>query len=89
MFFPEPERELLDHLKGLFHGLSTVRVDKATGGGRNHAPGKEELQIDATLSQAELYVEQGLIRNAKRILENLRIKFPVSNYSLDMCMRMA
>lgn len=32
--------------------------------------------IDATIAQAELYVEQGLIRNAKRILENLRIKFP-------------
>lgn len=32
--------------------------------------------IKETLDQADLYVEQGLIRNARRILENLRAKFP-------------
>ncbi|MFC2163432.1 tetratricopeptide repeat protein [Acidobacteriota bacterium] len=44
--------------------VSSVQLDEA------------KSTIDATLAQAELYVEQGLIRNAKRILENLRIKFP-------------
>ncbi|MBN1224329.1 MAG: tetratricopeptide repeat protein [Candidatus Aminicenantes bacterium] len=39
--------------------------------------------IDATLAQAELYVEQGLIRNAKRILENLRSKFPEDSRILE------
>ena len=28
------------------------------------------------MEKANLYVEQGLVRNAKRILENLRIRFP-------------
>lgn len=32
--------------------------------------------VDSTLAKAELYVDQGLIRNARRLLENLRIKFP-------------
>ncbi|MCK4263315.1 MAG: tetratricopeptide repeat protein, partial [Candidatus Aminicenantes bacterium] len=32
--------------------------------------------IEANLAKADLYIEQGLIRNAKRILENLRLKFP-------------
>lgn len=32
--------------------------------------------IEENLAKADLYIEQGLIRNARRILENLRIKFP-------------
>jgi len=32
--------------------------------------------VDSTLAKADLYVNQGLIRNAKRLLENLRMKFP-------------
>lgn len=32
--------------------------------------------IEENLAKADLYIEQGLIRNAKRILEHLRIKFP-------------
>ena len=39
--------------------------------------------IDATLAQAQLYVEQGLIRNAKRILEHLRSKFPENPLILE------
>ncbi len=34
----------------------------------------EELEMN--LAQADLYITQGLLRNAKRILENLRIQFP-------------
>jgi tetratricopeptide (TPR) repeat protein len=32
--------------------------------------------VDSTLVKADLYVNQGLIRNARRLLENLRMKFP-------------
>jgi tetratricopeptide (TPR) repeat protein len=32
--------------------------------------------VDSTLAKADLYVNQGLIRNARRLLENLRMKFP-------------
>lgn len=32
--------------------------------------------IDSTLAKADLYADQGLLRNAKRILENLRMRYP-------------
>ncbi len=32
--------------------------------------------IETSLSKADLYVEQGLVRNAKRMLENLVMRFP-------------
>jgi len=35
-----------------------------------------EQRLEMSLAQADLYVEQGLLRNARRILENLRISFP-------------
>jgi tetratricopeptide (TPR) repeat protein len=38
----------------------------------------EEADIDFLLGKAELYVSQGLIRNARRILENLSLRFPHS-----------
>lgn len=39
------------------------------------AEGSEEM-LEMNLAQAELYINQGLLRNAKRILENLRIHYP-------------
>ncbi|MGB2844045.1 MAG: hypothetical protein WBC02_04225, partial [Candidatus Aminicenantaceae bacterium] len=38
--------------------------------------GEVNEMLEKNLSQANLYIEQGLIRNARRILENLRISFP-------------
>lgn len=35
-----------------------------------------EQKLEMSLAQADLYIEQGLLRNARRILENLRISFP-------------
>jgi tetratricopeptide (TPR) repeat protein len=32
--------------------------------------------VRETLDQADLYIQQGLVRNARRILENLRFKYP-------------
>jgi tetratricopeptide (TPR) repeat protein len=38
----------------------------------------EEEDIDLLLARVDLYVNQGLVRNARRILENLNIRFPRS-----------
>ena len=35
-----------------------------------------EQKLEMSLAQADLYIEQGLLRNARRILENLRITYP-------------
>jgi len=39
---------------------------------------REEAEegLEANLAQADLYVEQGLVKSAKRILENLRLEYP-------------
>ncbi len=37
---------------------------------------KTEETLEASLTKADLYIEQGLVRNAKRILDNLIINFP-------------
>jgi tetratricopeptide (TPR) repeat protein len=36
---------------------------------------KDREVIQQTLDQADLYIQQGLVRNARRILENLRMKY--------------
>jgi tetratricopeptide (TPR) repeat protein len=36
---------------------------------------KDREAIQQTLEQADLYIQQGLVRNARRILENLRMKY--------------
>jgi len=38
----------------------------------------EEGDIDLLLARVDLYISQGLVRNARRILENLNIRFPHS-----------
>jgi tetratricopeptide (TPR) repeat protein len=38
--------------------------------------GKEREAIQETLTQADLYMQQGLVRNARRILENLTLRYP-------------
>jgi len=40
------------------------------------APERSDEMLEMNLTQAELYINQGLLRNAKRILENLRISYP-------------
>jgi tetratricopeptide (TPR) repeat protein len=39
------------------------------------ATDKDREVIQQTLDQADLYIQQGLVRNARRILENLRMKY--------------
>ena len=36
----------------------------------------EEEDVDLLLAKVDLYISQGLVRNARRILENLNIRFP-------------
>jgi len=36
---------------------------------------KDREALQQTLEQADLYIQQGLVRNARRILENLRMKY--------------
>jgi tetratricopeptide (TPR) repeat protein len=38
--------------------------------------GKDREAIQETLAQADLYMQQGLVRNARRILENLTLRYP-------------
>jgi tetratricopeptide (TPR) repeat protein len=40
------------------------------------AAAADEDSIDILLARVDLYVNQGLVRNARRILENLRLRFP-------------
>jgi tetratricopeptide (TPR) repeat protein len=72
--FPEKEEYLLE-FRQLKKDLGIVE-DEADSEVSSVQLDETKATVDATLAQAELYVEQGLIRNAKRILENLRIKFP-------------
>lgn len=36
----------------------------------------DRKMIQETIEQAELYMQQGLVRNARRILENLKLRYP-------------
>ncbi len=44
--------------------------------GANDLSEKDKLAVDETLAQADLYMQQGLVRNARRILENIRFRYP-------------
>jgi tetratricopeptide (TPR) repeat protein len=72
--FPENE-EYYNESKQLKKGLGML---EEVGEEEESSVQLEEAKniVDATLAKADLYIDQGLIRNAKRLLENLRIKFP-------------
>ena len=54
-------------------------VDEKTGEADTLAATEaEEEDIDLILARVDLYVKQGLVRNARRILENLNLRFPHS-----------
>jgi len=72
--FPENE-EYYNESKQLKKDLGIL---EEVGGEEETSVQVEEAKniVDSTLSKADLYVGQGLIRNARRLLENLRNKFP-------------
>jgi tetratricopeptide (TPR) repeat protein len=71
------DKELLRESNELKKGLGFV--DEATGEVDTLAAIEaEEEDIDLFLAKVELYISQGLVRNARRILENLNSRFPHS-----------
>lgn len=54
-------------------------VDEKTGDADARAATEaDEDDLEMLLARVDLYIGQGLVRNARRILENLRLKFPHS-----------
>jgi tetratricopeptide (TPR) repeat protein len=71
--FPENETyyQLYNELK------DELGVTEEGGGEAKSLPLDEaEAVIESTMAKVDLYLEQGLIKNAKRMLDELRVKFP-------------
>ena len=56
--------------------LEVPLVEKKKADGRLELLEGTEERLEMSLAQADLYLEQGLLRNARRILENLRLSYP-------------
>jgi len=79
---------VLEELRNVSPGDKQVKAEyemlSGTGSVKAEEGGLESSSLDEndraviseTLDQADLYLEQGLVRNARRILENLRSRFP-------------
>jgi tetratricopeptide (TPR) repeat protein len=80
---------LLGELVGMFPDNQTYYSDyrflKGELGGPEGEPEEEPFSvrvdetseiIDSTLSKVDLYIEQGLFKNARRILDNLMMRYP-------------
>jgi tetratricopeptide (TPR) repeat protein len=71
------DKELIREFRELRRGLGFV--DEKTGEADTlSAIEAEEEDIDLLLARVDIYISQGLVRNARRILENLNIRFPHS-----------
>jgi len=71
------DKDLIRDYREVRRGLGFV--DEKTGEADTlSAIEAEEEDIDLLLARVDLYVNQGLVRNARRILENLNIRFPRS-----------
>jgi tetratricopeptide (TPR) repeat protein len=72
------DKDLMREYRELRRGLGFV--DEKTGEADTlTAIEAEEEDIDLLLARVDLYIGQGLVRNARRILENLNIRFPRSS----------
>lgn len=69
--FPEKE-EYFNEYKKTKRELGLIEEDEEASLDVSEV---EEL-IETTLSKVDLYIEQGLIKNARRILQNLNIRYP-------------
>jgi len=71
------DKDLIREYREVRRGLGFV--DEKTGEADTlSAIEAEEEDIDLLLARVDLYVNQGLVRNARRILENLNLRFPRS-----------
>ncbi len=69
------DAEIAEELRALKKDMGLPDEDKAVF----ESPGLSDADretIRETLVQADLYIQQGLVRNARRILENLLFKYP-------------
>jgi tetratricopeptide (TPR) repeat protein len=55
----------------------------------NVLPQKDQDIIQTNLTKADLYIEQGLLRNARRIMENLRALYPEDSRIVEKLERIA
>ena len=72
--FPE-EGSYYQELKQLKQTLGIPEKEEAVDDSLESQKKTEET-LEASLAKADLYIEQGLVRNAKRILNNLIINYP-------------
>ena len=71
------DKDLIRDYREVRRGLGFV--DEKTGEADTlSAIEAEEEDIELLLGRVDLYINQGLVRNARRILENLNIRFPRS-----------
>jgi tetratricopeptide (TPR) repeat protein len=71
------DKDLVREYRELRRGFGFV--DEKTGEADTlSAIEAEEEDIDLLLARVDIYISQGLVRNARRILENLNIRFPHS-----------
>jgi tetratricopeptide (TPR) repeat protein len=71
------DKDLIKDYREVRRGLGFVD-EKTVEADTLSAIEAEEEDIDLLLARVDLYVNQGLVRNARRILENLNIRFPRS-----------
>jgi len=67
------DSDLLNEHAALRKDLGLPEEERADGSWA--VSGKDREAIQQSLDQADLYIQQGLVRNARRILENLRMKY--------------
>lgn len=68
--------DLAAELRRVRQALGLPEIEEQAARPAAAVTGEDREAIRATLAQAELYMQQGLARNAKRILDNLRLRFP-------------
>lgn len=76
-FFPDKEDYYYEYKqiqKELGVSGEIIRIDQPQEAEQEEE--SEEDVIEKTIEKADLYIEQGLMRNAKRLLDNLRLRFP-------------
>ncbi len=69
------DKDIEGEYKSLSKSLGIIQETKpreSAGGLNEH----DQAVIRETLDQADMYLQQGLVRNARRILENLKLRFP-------------
>lgn len=70
-----PDDQTIETEYGQIHNSLGMGRDERQGEGQSLSD-HDQAVIRETLDQADLYLQQGLVRNARRILDNLKLRFP-------------